>query len=60
MVPLKIEVSQLRGLFFSANVPSATDATNVGGKRYKMVLYDKAEWQFSEREKEAIEVFYTR
>jgi len=33
------------------------DAT---GSKQKLVLYDKAEWQYSEREKEAIEVSYTR
>jgi len=40
--------------------PSGGQVTDSGAKKYKMVLFDKAEWQFSEREKEAIEVFYAR
>jgi hypothetical protein len=36
--------------------PSGGQVTDSGAKKYKMVLFDKAEWQFSEREKEAIEV----
>ena len=42
-----------------SNNTTGTDsaaATAAGAKKYKMVLFDKAEWQFSEREKEAIEV----
>ena len=37
---------------------NTTAASTVGAKKYKMVLFEKAEWQFSEREKEAIEVNY--
>ena len=43
----------------ASNNVAGTDsaaATAGGAKKYKMVLFDKAEWQFSEREKEAIEV----
>lgn len=42
--------------FVADTANTAAGANDSGAKKYKMVLFDKAEWQFSEREKEAIEV----
>ena len=41
--------------------PEATYALEEeADSRARLVLHDRAEWQYSEREKEALEVFYTR
>ncbi len=44
----------------SAEAAASNDNEAGSGPKYKLTLLDKAEWQYSEREKESIEVSFTR
>ena len=42
------------------SLEDSTSDSSDGGSNPKLVLNDKAEWQYSQREQESLEVFYTR